>query len=301
MTTTERIHDAIFASFIADALALGAHWEYDQQRIAANVGRMDTFRTPTLTGYHKTKTAGDQSHYGDQMYLLTQSVTENSGFSLPRFAELWQRHMSVYEGYIDKATRETLKNLHDGVPPDACGALSNDFSAAARIAPLLLNHAENLTELVDAARQQALFTHKNKLVADGAEFFARATYTILQGSSVREAFDIAADAPYQHLPAEDWLAFTYMAAGEDPLIAIERFGQSCGMKSAFHGVIHFTVKYEEDPQEGIIQNVMAGGDSCARGLMLGLLLGARHGAPAFAPQWKADLRIAQSLQQLLTA
>ena len=43
-----RIEAAILASFVADSLALGAHWEYDQQHILQEYGRMTEMRAPGI-------------------------------------------------------------------------------------------------------------------------------------------------------------------------------------------------------------------------------------------------------------
>jgi len=285
------LHAAILTSLAADSLALGAHWEYDQQHIASTLGRVTSLLAPTLsTQYHPNRTAGDLSHYGDQILVLMDSLRTTGHFDLHAFCQAWQTRMAEYDGYIDRATRETLANLQNGASPEQSGAQSSDFSAAARITPLLAVYRDDLDALVAASRAQSLMTHNSVLVADGAEFFARTVHGILHGAGVREALDAAAEAGYAQLPAEDWLAFTYMASDENARMAIARFGQSCGMKGAFHGVVHLVTHYEDNPQEALIENVMAGGDSCARGLMAGLILGARHGELACAPAWCSELR-----------
>lgn len=293
------LHAAILTSLAADSLALGAHWEYDQKRIEDALGRVSTLLPPTLTQYHPNRGAGDLSHYGDQVLVLLDTVTAAGRFDLHAFCTAWQARMKDYDGYLDRATRETLRNLDEGLPPERSGALSSDFSAAARIAPLFTVHGDDAEALVAAARAQTLMTHNSPLVADGAEFFARTVLGVLGGATVREALDAAAEAGYAHLPAEDWLAFTYLSADEDARMAIARFGQSCGMKAAFHGVVHLVTRYEDAPQDALVENVMAGGDSCARGLMAGLILGARHGELACAPAWCNGLTCLPFLRQCL--
>lgn len=294
------IHAALLTSLAADSLALGAHWEYDQKRIEDTLGRVTSLLPPTLsTQYHPNRTAGDLSHYGDQVLVLMNSILKHNRFDLHAFRDAWLARMTQYDGYMDRASRETLRNLENGVPPEQSGAPSSDFSAAARIAPLLVHYQNDLDGLVSAARAQTLMTHNSVLVADGAEYFARAVFAILQGVTIREALDIAAEHPYAQLPAEDWLAFTYMSADEDARMAIARFGQSCGMKGAFHGVVHLVTRYEMDPQTGLIENVMAGGDSCARGLMAGLIFGARHGEVACPPEWCSNLNCLQQVALFL--
>ena len=48
-----------------------------------------------------------------------------------------------------------------------------------------------------------------------------------------------------------------------------------------------------------LENAMAGGDNCARGLALGLLLGAANGISSVPKRWVEDLKSAKHLDQFL--
>ncbi len=295
-----RIRSAILASLAADSLSLGAHWEYDQDRIARLVGRVTDLLPPTLNDYHSGKGAGDQSHYGDQTLLLLRSVAGKGAFDLGDFAARWRGMMvGGYTGYMDKASREALVNFAAGRAPDQTGAATNDFAGAARMAPLLAVLGSDEEGLVNAARAQTLMTHGSLVIADGAEFMARAAAALLRGADMRGAFDHAATARYAALPAEDWLAFADMSLSEDTPAAIARFGQSCGMQGAFLGVVHVALKHEAAPEIGLVDNVMAGGDSCARGLAIGMLFGARHGLGWMPERWLAPLAARPEIEAAL--
>ncbi|AAS97751.1 ADP-ribosylglycohydrolase family protein [Nitratidesulfovibrio vulgaris] len=286
-----RIEAAILASFVADSLALGAHWEYDQQHILQEYGRMTEMRAPGRRGYHAGKALGDLSHYGDQTMLLFRSVSALGRFDLADFARRWVEEMSHYKGYMDKATLGALENFRAGRPPSATGAITNDFAGASRIAPLLAVHAAAPDVLVEAARAQTLMTHGAPVIGDGAAFFARTALYLLDGAGMEDALRKAASEPYGALPAQDWVEFALMAGGTDTSAAIARFGQSCGMQGAFCGVVHMAVRHEHEPETGLVENVMGGGDSCARGLMLGMLMGARHGGEWLPRRWLDALRV----------
>ncbi len=295
-----RIRSAILASLAADSLSLGAHWEYDQARIARQLGRVTDLLPPALNDYHSGKGAGAQSHYGDQTLLLLRSVAGKGAFDLADFAARWRGVMEGgYAGYMDKASREALANFAAGRAPEQTGAATNDFAGAARMAPLLAVLGNNEEGLVNAARAQTLMTHGSPVIADGAEFMARAAAALLGGADMRGALDHAATARYAALPAEDWLAFADMALTEDTPAAIARFGQSCGMQGAFLGVVHTVLKHEADPETGLVENVMAGGDSCARGLAIGMLFGARHGLGWMPERWLAPLAARPDIEAAL--
>ena len=64
----------VMASFVADSLALGAHWIYDIERISESLGRVDSFLEPASNSYHSTKGKGEFTHYGDQAFILLESL-----------------------------------------------------------------------------------------------------------------------------------------------------------------------------------------------------------------------------------
>ena len=94
----------VMASFLADALALGAHWIYDSEKISETFGRVDTFLKPAPDSYHSTKEKGAFTHYGDQSFVLLESIAANGRFDLQDFSERWRELFKDYSGYIDKAT-----------------------------------------------------------------------------------------------------------------------------------------------------------------------------------------------------
>ena len=48
----------VMATFLADALALGAHWIYDTKSISQRYGRIEDFIKPGSNSYHPTKEKG---------------------------------------------------------------------------------------------------------------------------------------------------------------------------------------------------------------------------------------------------
>ena len=60
---------------------------------------------------------------------------------------------------------------------------------------------------------------------------------------------------------------------QDSFRTIRQFGPACGIEGAFEGVIHLLSTYD-DFQDAIMANVKAGGDSAARGMVVGMVMGA---------------------------
>ena len=91
------------------------------------------------------------------------------------------------------------------------------------------------------------------------------------------------------------------SAGKDTRTVIGRFGQMCGIASALPGAVHLICSYADDPRTALIENVQAGGDSAARGLVAGLVLGARHGVDAVPGGWLTGMQRYDRLFELLEA
>ncbi|MCP4717208.1 MAG: ADP-ribosylglycohydrolase family protein [Deltaproteobacteria bacterium] len=73
----------------------------------------------------------------------------------------------------------------------------------------------------------------------------------------------------------------------------------CEIDAAFPATIHLIVKYEDDLRKGLIRNVMAGGDFAARGMIAGMVLGARLGMDSIPDEWLADLKAREEIEGLL--
>ena len=278
----------VWASFVGDALALGPHWEYDPNALAARFGRVTGYVDPPSDGYHAGKRAGELTHYGDQTLVLLRSLAACGGFDLDDFATQWRTLFSGYTGYVDGATRMTLKIFEFGEGPRHSGSNSSDLAGACRIAPLVYALRGDLPVLIEAVRDQTRMTHNHARVIEAAEFFARTTCGVLNGQSPVAALEAAA-GNLAAAPIGQWLAAGLDSAGTDTVTAIGRFGRSCHIDEAMPGVIHLLARHGRDLPECLTENVMAGGDSAARGMLAGMILGAAHGMAAIPGDWLAGL------------
>lgn len=292
----------VLASFAADSLALGAHWIYDTDVINQRIGRVDTLHAPLPDSYHAGKKSGQFTHYGDQALILLESLAHNGAFSLPDFAASWQQLFAGYNGYVDKATSATLDNRSRNLPLDRCGSTSSDLGGAARIAPLVYRYQHDREALLAAALQQTAFTHNNPATLAGAEFIARTAWAVLQGADPVSAMEQALEEGVDDIDLDIRIRGGLDSGGKDTRTVIKKFGQMCGIAAALPGAIHLIVTYTKDLKTALIENVMAGGDSAARGMVAGMILGAHLGATAVPVAWLADMEktdaIIASLQSI---
>ncbi len=296
----------LLTSLIGDALCLGPHWIYDQDAIAQTFGLPAHFAAPA-SAYHPGKHAGDFTHYGDQTLVLLQSLANLGRFDAPTFAAAWRAFWEnpATLSYRDGATRTTLENLRSGQHPAA--SPSQDIAGASRLAPLFLLAWENPDDLAAAARAQAALTHGHPSVAEVADFFARVTWLVREGTAIPEALrTIAAQQPWS-APLHSGLAAAAASSTspQSDAAALTEHGLACGVADAFPALCHLLLRHPHHAATALIANAAAGGDSAARGLLLGLVYGAQPHADPLPEAWTSGLRaqrdIAACLDQLALA
>jgi ADP-ribosylglycohydrolase len=298
MTTSS---DLLLGSFIGDALALGPHWIYDPNEISKQLGKITHFHSP-LASYHPGKSAGDFTHYGDQVLVLLRSIVKTGRFDLKAFASDWRSFWEnpATTSYRDGATRTTLANLQKGDAPDAAASTSHDLAGAAKIAPLFLLPWNHLQDQVTAARALTAFTHNDPAVMDAAEFFTRTTSAIQAGQDIPSALqDAVAAVTGNRLPEMLESALRSSKSRVSDTEALIAHGLSCAVFDGFPGVCHLLFKYPGDPVTALTENAGAGGDSAARGLILGLVYGAAHPVSEWPPEWLAGLKARPEIDSLL--
>ena len=180
----------LFGSYCADALSLGVHWIYDSQELVKKHGRVTEYKAPGSDSYHPHKQAGDQGHVGDQSLCLLQFLAREKKWDPSMFMEDWLGMWPDYNDYIDGATKATLANVQNQTDKTQGGSDSVEIAGPARIAPLiafLSNSSEN--ELVKAAVEQTVLTHRSKEAEETAIFLAQAGYRLMHGANLLDTLN----------------------------------------------------------------------------------------------------------------
>ena len=292
----------LITSLVADALSLGSHWIYSQREIAEKFGDITGYSDPA-TSYHPGKQAGDFTHYGDQTMLLLRSLALHGRFDLASFANEWRLFWERPEtpSYRDGATKATLANLRNGLSPSQAASPSNDIAGAARIAPLFLLKWKSDDDLIGAARAQTLFTHGDPAVVEAAEFFARVTLAVQQGIAIPDALRaVVPHTAWNAIPG-DWFeaALASSASSATDSAATKAHGLTCHVPDAFPAICHLLMRHPNDGVAALTANVAAGGDSAARGMIMGMIHGAKPDAKPLPEHWLTDLRAYSEIQQLI--
>lgn len=299
-TLPDRIAGLLFGSLIGDALALGPHWIYDQGQLQREFGRVTGYLKPGPDSYHPGKAAGQQTHYGDQTLVLLESIQTRGGFDLAGFAEDWRNSWNGYEDYRDHATRETLSALDAGKSFAEAASPSVELGGAARIAPILAAMAGRpVEEAINAARAQTGLTHGSEIAGDAAEFLTRLVFAFLDGEKTEAAIASAAGADYAVLDLKTIRLRIQAVSALDTAQAASELGLACPAPLALPAVLMLLERYGDNFESALIENVMAGGDNAARGLALGMMMGAKLGKTAIPESWLGGLTAAPRVTAFL--
>ncbi len=295
----QKIKDAVMASFVADALSLGVHWVYDVALIKDKYGQLDQMVKPELASYHKSKEKGQFTHYGDQTMTLLESLSEKKGFDPDHFSQAWQAMFEDYNGYLDGATKDTIKNIASNPDGKPTGSFSSDLGGAARITPLALVYSQDVNGYISAAKAQTAMTHNQLIVIQTAEFFARTAVRVFDGEkpgiALEKSLNDMTDAPQ----LQQMVTAGLESKNQDTRQAIARFGAMCNVAGALPSTIHLIAKYENDLKNALLENIMAGGDSSARGLLAGFIIGANCGLSEIPETWLSDMQASQKIRDLM--
>ncbi len=268
-----RLKAALWGAFYGDAYALGAHWLYDTHQISKSEFDTKRFNDP-LTDYHQGKVAGDFTHYGDQMLWLLDAIAHEDDFTVESFSKVWKEKMSSYKGYIDGASKQTLNALSEGKSSLGCGSSSHDLSVVGRMMPLVYAYHSDMDKMMEFVKLHTVFTHMTKELVESAAYFNELIMAVSMGADIGRAIEDIALAYSENV--QKWVADGVSKAEKESIDAIKELGQSCSVEGGFAAVIYLLVRFS-DFQEAMEANVLAGGDSAARGILVGAVLGAYGG------------------------
>jgi ADP-ribosylglycohydrolase len=294
MFAKNRLDGMLLGAFVGDAMALGPHWIYDVNRIKAEFGEIHGITAPLPDSYHPNKHFGDFTHYGDLTLMLLEYMTDKDTFDLQSFQSHFQQFMAAYGGYKDHAMRETLDHLNRGVME---GSLSDELGGAARMAAPLYMYSDNEAKAVEMAVLQCSATHRDDDLLQIVRFLAEVTVGALSGirpnASIERLLPLADERINEAYRSAQ--AVLHLEAEE----AIPVLGQMCSSKNAFPSVIYLLLKYNLEFSATLFNNVQAGGDSAARGMVLGAILGAWIGRDRLPQEQLLNMKEYSKITQLM--
>ena len=273
-----KIKDLVLATLVTDAYCLGTHWIYDETQLVENDIIWDELNNP-LAIWHKGKSAGDFTHYGDQSYWLYEFLKDKNSFDEKEYLNFWFNKMKTYTGYIDGASRDTILNIENNVTPS--GSSSHDLSIVGRIVPLL-KVSKTKEEFLQNVEKFVKLTHNNKEAIQSADFFANLLLMVLEKNDIEKSIlhlKSSYDAHFQ-----DMIQKGFDSKASDTFETIRTFGPACDINGGFSGVIHLLCKYD-NLKDMLISNSKVGGDTSARAMIASAILFANKDISEIPKNW----------------
>ena len=274
----DKIKDLVLTSLVTDAYCLGTHWIYDKNQLINNDIRWEELNKP-LAIWHKGKSAGDFTHYGDQTYWLYEFLKDKDSFDENEYLKFWFEKMKTYTGYIDGASRDTILNIENSVTPS--GSNSHDLSIVGRIVPLL-KVSKTKEEFLQNVEKFVKLTHNSKEAVKSADFFANLLLMVLEKNDIEKSI-VQLKSSYDSY-FQDMIQKGLDSKNSDTFKTIREFGPACDINGGFSGVIHLLCKYD-NLKDMLISNSKAGGDTSARAMIASVILLANKQMSEIPKNW----------------
>ncbi|WP_171103767.1 ADP-ribosylglycohydrolase family protein [Ruegeria sp. HKCCD7255] len=291
--------DLVVGALVADAASLGLHWLYDQPRIAQLALGEPEFRATNAKDFegvpsyfaHPLKQPGDLTQYGEQTMVLLRALAASGGrYDQAAYNAEFRAHFGyggTYSGYIDHATRETLNALAAGEADTPKGAEDVQMPAIAKLPALVAAGLE------DHARQAIRTTNRSDLAEAYGAVATAMLVSAREGHSINEV--VAAGLSAADPAILPRLELACAATDRSTQDVTAEFGMACDLENGLPSILH-NLSTTNSYQDDIRANILAGGDSCGRAMLLGAVAGAVYGVPQ---DWEARLNSLSDVTDLM--
>lgn len=279
--------DLIKALFVADALSFGSHWIYSTDKLKEEYsGIIDEYRAP-MAKFHQGKEAGDLSHYGEQAFALLESISDNQGFDLKRFRDDWVDYLENNEMYMDHAMKDSLEKFKDS--ETLVGAENHELGGIARSMPIFLE--EDLTEqdFLDLVH----LTHNAEVVDQTAKFVFKVIEEVLIGKDYKEVLEDNKDL--NQFTVDN---FKKIGSKDKIVASADDRGQGCSTEQGFPIVLD-VLWNADNLLEALTLNIMAGGDTSARAMIIAAVMAAAGGVDSIPENLINGFNKSEAVQKIL--
>ena len=304
--------EMLLGALVSDAACLGLHWLYDAERIAEIAERLgghcafapvDAANYEGVRGYfaHGARAPGSLTQYGEVLWLAITSMAANDGdFDVATYQEAFTAHFGpggTYNGYIDRPTRGALENIASEVSPS--GIDDDQNPAIARLPAIVARYqgdAQLEAKIADAMR----ITNVNDVALAYNMAFAAVLSDVMDGKPILDALQRAVQTAPDLIKGE--LANALSTSQADSSIFAGEVGRACHLPTA--GPVMFHILKHSDSYTGAINaNILAGGDSAGRAILIGAIMARAHGlaTPKGIPlEWVLKLKDSSAIWEACT-
>jgi len=279
--------DLVMSVFISDALSFGSHWVYNTDKLKEEYsGIIDEYRAP-MAKFHQGKEAGDLSHYGEQGFALLKSITDNHGFDLKQFRDDWIQYLDNNEMYMDHSMQDSLDKFKSS--DTLVGAENVELGGISRSLPLFLEEDITKQDFLDLIH----LTHNGKVVDQTAEFVFKVMQEVLAGKDYKKAIKANKD-----LNEFTTASFEKIDSKDNIVENADDRGQGCSIEQGFPIVLD-VLWNADDLLEALTLNIMAGGDTSARAMVIGAVISAANGLESLPEELISGFKKSEATKNLL--
>lgn len=278
--------EMLLGALVADAACLGLHWIYEPERIAriaqqrggaSAFAPVDAANYENVKGYfaHDGRHAGMLTQYGEVLRLAIQSMNANGGdFDVAAYQTAFASHFGAggtYQGYIDRPTRAALDNIAREQSPS--GIDDDQNPAIARLPAIVARYAGDAAlpgKIVEAMH----VTNVNAVAEAYCRVFADLLMRVMHDEPLAEALDAAVSSADTLIRAELDKALTTEDASSTDFAG--EVGRACHLPTAGPVVFHI-LRHSSSYRDAVERNILAGGDSAGRSILLGAIMARVHG------------------------
>lgn len=242
-------------------------------------GRDQQWRVPG-THYHQNLKPGENTLNVQLARMLMEMLVEMNGYDaeayLKRYAEFMLSPDSHNDTYISESHRDFFTNYARGRALGECAVESNSMGGLAVAMPLAFYYWKDKNLAFKLLQQHLAATHKGESTYRVACLLVNTFIHLMRGHDLETALFIHAKEETPNA----LLSFTYRRwrnQYQDEEVVRKYLKTGPHIDSAVPLIIYLALKYQDDVEAALIANANLGGDSCPRGAILGMLLGAAQG------------------------
>jgi len=279
--------DLVKSVMIADALSFGSHWVYDTEKLADNYSGIIKKYTTPMSKFHEGKKAGDLSHYGEQAFALLQSISNHQSFDLKEFRDDWVQYLENTEMYMDHAMKDSMQKFKDS--ETIIGAENVELGGISRSLPVFIEEEISKKEFLDLVH----LTHNGEVVDQTAEFVFNVIQEVLAGKDYKKAIE-------DNKGINQFVEESFKKIGsKDKIVAnADDRGQGCSIKQGLPIVLD-VLWNADDLIEALTLNIMAGGDTSARAMVIAAVISAAEGLNSIPEKLTTGFNKSEAVNELL--
>jgi ADP-ribosylglycohydrolase/fructose-1,6-bisphosphatase/inositol monophosphatase family enzyme len=238
--------------------------------------------------------AGQPTDDSEMALMLARSIVQMKGYKPEAALDAYLHWYGTPPFDIGNTTSSALRGAkHSETPQERtegarqhANTSSQANGSLMRVSPLGVFGSANPKMAAEWARADSSLTHPHQVCQDAcAVFVAAIAKTIAEGSTAQECYEAACDEAKRSsvvAPVADALREAAERLPED--FQTHQGWVLIALQNAFYQLLH-----APNLEEGIVQTVMAGGDTDTNAAIAGALLGAVYGREAIPQQWLSSI------------